>query len=149
MATPNTNFTAGNVLSAAQMNRFPRGVMNYYKGTADQTIGTTVTDVTGTTLTFTAEAGRLYRATFETFAYCTNASQNIIYMTDNSNVQLDQVYLDIAANQFQTVCFQYLFTATAGSKTMKVRAQASAGTIKFYATTDRSYSFVIEDLGLA
>jgi hypothetical protein len=152
MATnPNTDFTTGQVLTAAEQNRFPRGVMQYAKSTVDASITTTVADVTGMTATFTAVANRLYRATFECFFMVGSTSQNQFYITDGSNTQLDQMFFDTTANSFAPLCFQYIFTTTAGSKTMKVRAVTQVGTMTIYGTTgaNRSYSFVIEDLGPA
>jgi hypothetical protein len=152
MATsPNTDFTSGQILTATQQNNFPRGVMQYVKSTANATVTTTTIDVTAMTVSFTAVANRLYRATFEGFFSVGSPSQNQFFITDGSNNQLDQMYQDTAAGAFAPVCFQYIFTTTAGSKTIKVRATTSAGTMTLYGATadNRSYSFMVEDLGPA
>ena len=60
---PNTAFTAGQVLTAAQMNRLPRGVVAAQSADANFTYDTTE-KVTITATTFTAEADRLYRLTY-------------------------------------------------------------------------------------
>ena len=146
---PNVDFVAGAVLTASQQNRFPRGVMAYYIGGADQTIGTTITDVTGASLTFTAVANRLYRATFEALCYGFATGDNIVMFTDAANTQLDQIQPTIVANTYIPICFQYVFTTTAGSKNYKVRANGGSGNIKFYGGGSRTYSFVIEDIGPA
>jgi hypothetical protein len=62
MPNPNTDFTAGAVLTAAQQNRFPRGVMAVVKATANQALGAEA--VTITAPSFTAVASRLYRITY-------------------------------------------------------------------------------------
>ena len=149
--SPNTDFTSGQILTAAQQNNFPRGVMGYAKSTADSTtISTTSADVPGMTVTFTAVANRLYRATFECFYSVSLASQNQFFITDGSNNQLDQIYQD-SNLQFCPISLIYIFTTTAGSKTYKVRAMTSAGTMTIYGATsgNRSYSFTVEDLGPA
>lgn len=148
--SPNTDFTSGQILTAAQQNNFPRGVMNYAISTANVAV-TTVADVTGMSLTFTAVANRLYRATFECFMNCSSTSLSEFYLTDGSNVQKDFVFQTMPAGEFQTLCFQSLFTSTAGSITRKIRAAASAGTLTFYGNTadNRFFSFIIEDLGPA
>jgi hypothetical protein len=59
----NTNFTAGQILTAAQQNNFPRGQMVYAENTTSQfPIGTEA--VTITTSSFTAVANRRYRITY-------------------------------------------------------------------------------------
>ena len=148
---PNTDFSVGAVLTAAQQNRFPRGVMQYARSTANHTITTTPADITGMSVTFTAVASRVYRATFEGFYSISATSQQVVFkMTNASNVDEDMTFQDLAAG-FQTICFQYVFTATAGTKTLKVRANTSSGTATFFGNPSdlRTYSFVVEDLGPA
>jgi hypothetical protein len=147
--SPNTDFTSGQILTAAQQNNFPRGVMGYAVSTANATV-TTVADVTGMSVTFTAVANRLYRATFEGFVGTSaSASLSQFFFTDASNVVNDSWYQNIPANEFNTLCLQHIFTIGAGSRTLKVRAEASAGTMTFYGTSSRQFSFIIEDLGPA
>jgi hypothetical protein len=60
---PNTDFTAGAVLTADQENRFPRGVVAYAQTTTtDSTI--TAEEIQVTSTTFTAVANRYYRITY-------------------------------------------------------------------------------------
>jgi len=60
---PNTDFTAGAILTAAQQNRFPRGVMAYNASTTtDSTI--TAEEIQITSSSFTAVANRYYRITY-------------------------------------------------------------------------------------
>jgi len=60
---PNTDFSAGAVLLASQMNRFPRGVMAYTSSTTTPTAFAAET-VTITGSSFTAVANRYYRVTY-------------------------------------------------------------------------------------
>jgi hypothetical protein len=60
---PNTDFSSGAVLTAAQQNRFPRGVMALNSATAtDSSITAEEVQITGSS--FTAVAGRYYRITY-------------------------------------------------------------------------------------
>lgn len=60
---PNTDFSSGAVLTAAQQNRFPRGVMAYTTNTATNAAVTAeATQITGSS--FTAVANRYYRITY-------------------------------------------------------------------------------------
>lgn len=127
----------------------PWGVMGYVISTTSPTVTTTEADVQNMTVTFTAVANRLYRATFEGFVGSSSASQSQFFFTNASNVYYDSWYEDIPSGQFATLCLQHLFTTTAGSITMKVRALTSAGTMTFYGTSSRTFSFVIEDIGPA
>jgi len=60
---PNTDFTAGAILTAEQQNRFPRGIMAYNQVTVNKT-GVTVEEVRITGSSFTAVANRYYKVTY-------------------------------------------------------------------------------------
>lgn len=147
---PNTDFVAGAILTASQQNRFARGVMGYViNTTTNPTVTTTAADVTGMSVTWTAVANRLYRVTFEGMISNSVNSQNQYYFTNAANTQLDQTYQENLANEFQCLNFQYLFVGSAGSTTIKLRANSQVGTLTFYGTGNRSMSIVVEDLGQA
>jgi hypothetical protein len=61
---PNTNFTAGQILTADQQNRFPRGVMGYAQNTTDTGSQAAGFTQTAASVTFTAVANRYYRITY-------------------------------------------------------------------------------------
>ena len=62
---PNTQFSSGAVYTADEANRFPRGVMGaVYRNAGNLTVTTTLADLTGMSVTFTAEASRTYKATW-------------------------------------------------------------------------------------
>jgi len=73
---PNTNFTAGQVLTADQQNRFPRGVMALATSDTSFTIPTTEATATGMTVSFTAVANRNYKITYYE-PYMTAAAQEM------------------------------------------------------------------------
>ena len=63
--TPNTTFTAGAILTAAQQNNFPRGLMTaVVTDTNPYTLTTSIAIATGMTVTWTAVANRIYRITY-------------------------------------------------------------------------------------
>lgn len=59
---PNVDFVAGAILTAAQQNRFPRGVMQLKKETSNFTFSTGAVSITAAS--FTAVANRYYRLTY-------------------------------------------------------------------------------------
>jgi hypothetical protein len=61
---PNTTFVAGSVLTAAQQNRFPFGVVARATSNTDYTLTTSYVIATGMTVTFTAIADRYYKITY-------------------------------------------------------------------------------------
>ena len=62
---PNTDFSSGAVLTAAQQNRFPRGVMARATSQTTYVLTTSATaQATGMSLTFTAVANRYYKITY-------------------------------------------------------------------------------------
>lgn len=69
---PNTDFTVGQVLTAAQQNRFPRGIVAY--GENSTSIGATAAETLSvTSSSFTAVANRYYKITYNepTMIYAT------------------------------------------------------------------------------
>ena len=59
---PNTDFSSGAVLTAAQQNRFPRGIMNLASATTGSNVTTEAVQLTGSS--FTAVANRYYKITY-------------------------------------------------------------------------------------
>jgi hypothetical protein len=146
---PNTNFTSGTVYTADQANRYPRGIMGYYISTANSAISTTTTDVSGTSITFTAEANRLYKASFICDYSQTNSNAITgFYLADSANTLIQAIANTISVNSgFAQVSLVYLFTASAGSVTRKMRCDTSAGSGTIRGTSGAVYTFMIEDIG--
>lgn len=143
---PNTNFTAGAVLTADQQNRFPRGVMAYSRKVGTTGITTSIGDV-GVSVTFTAVADRYYKYTYYCYATdSTSASTQNTVLTDNSNNVLasNNTYVPGGA-QYNAVIFIEIRTETAGSVTRKMRAQTSAGAGSLFGPM----FLLVEDIGPA
>jgi len=149
--SPNTAFTSGQILTAQQANNWPRGVMGYYVSTANSAIGAATADITGTSITFTAEANRLYRALFTCDYSITNAAAVAgFYMTDSSNNIIQNIANTTSTNGgFAQITVQFLFAASAGPVTRKMRTDVSAGTGTIRGTSGQVYMFSIEDMGPA
>jgi hypothetical protein len=149
-ANPNVAFTTGAVLTAAQMNRVPVGVMGDASATATYTLTNAAADVTGMTVTFTARANRLYRASY----YCGSAF-NQTEGDSRSRVDIDLGGTVIQRAYCGALTYGYplsmmtVFTTTAGSKTVKVRALYDVGAAgaNLFADANTPMRLVVEDLG--
>ena len=148
----NTTFTSGAILTAAQMNALPFGLVAEPTSRTADILGFTTTpaDVTGCSITFTAVAGRKYKASFisiyNSAIVNTRASFTI---TDGSNAQQASfIWLCGVATIDTTATGSYTFTAT-GSTTRKLRLQSSSGTVNVVAGSVYPTQFWIEDIGTA
>lgn len=146
---PNTDFTAGNILTAAQQNRFPRGIMAYNTATAtDSTV--TAEEVQISSVTFTAVANRLYRLTYyePAFGGTTAAGMTMrIRLTNISGTvqQTGQVYNNSSYQQGGIVIGYTTYSA--GSVTLVATLQNSAGTGSAVRSST-SFAFLsVEDVG--
>jgi len=148
---PNTYCTAGQILTADQQNRFPRGVMGYVSRTAgDVTLNTsTVADITGMTTTFTAVANRAYKVTFQAlFKKETNNGYPDLYITDGANNIKTNVFQHIAVNQFASVVMVCVIpNFTAGSQTVKVRGFSSSVNTIMLGSGSQVATLIVEDMG--
>lgn len=147
----NTTFTSGNVLTAAQMNNLPFGVVGYVSRTAGNITVNTLADLTGMSVTFTAVANRIYKAT-----WLVNGDKNAsgrdstnIYFTTSANVVVADISLitmgstNVGLN-FSASC---VFTASAGSVTYKLRGKSFSGDLVVYGTANAPCVLIIEDIG--
>ena len=148
--TPNTTFVAGNVLTADQMNRLPWGVVGAASKTADQTGITAVADVSGLSVTFTANSTRIYRTTvYSLVQQVTAAASTWLRLTDGSGVQKSQWLQTSVANAYYGASISLYETNLSGSVTRKVRAEASAGSVSIIAAATYPAIIIVEDVGAA
>ena len=149
--TPNTTFTAGTILTAAQMNRLPWGIMGYAQATALQSGITTEVNVTGLTVTFTADSTRYYKTTIYTFSALQNTAAGYaeFKITDGSNVQKQSGVIYQGAGVQSPLCVSVVETGLSGSVTRKARALTNAGTLTLAAASASPMFIVIEDIGQA
>lgn len=143
---PNTDFSSGSVLTAAQQNRFPRGVVaENSRATTYATTGTYVDVLTCSS--FTAVANRLYQVTFT----CMNAavaavgSRAAVKLLEDANT----VTIGYQSTAALGVVLQMtgLFTAT-GSTVVKAQIKHDVGSSSdFYADASSPMRLWVEDLG--
>jgi hypothetical protein len=145
---PNTNFSAGAIYTAAQANRFPRGIMQL--SGSDTSENYTVEEVM-LTATFTAEAGRYYKISyFEPYMYVasgTSESAMRIRDTNISGTVLQLAYVGVGStqgNEGNVVCIK---TFLAGARTVvaTLAVGASTGTAARQATS--LALLLVEDIG--
>ena len=154
---PNTDFTAGQVLTAAQQNRFPRGIMAIGTSQTTYTLTTAETIATGMTATFTAVANRYYKVTyFEPQAQTSNAAANTtisLRLTNASGTVLNQSIFtnESAANDTSTLICVKTQTFTAGSITVVgcAKTSSTAGAPVLLRDSVREAQIIVEDLGPA
>jgi hypothetical protein len=131
--TPNTTFSSGAILTAAQMNRFGRGIMATpaTSTTTDSTI--TTTEEVMLTYTFTAVSGRMYQITYvEPSVLGTVATTLSARLREDSltGATINQIRLPISTTLQNYVTMTFVFTAAAsGSKTVVATLLAGANTV--------------------
>jgi hypothetical protein len=122
MAT-NPLFTAGAVLTAAQMNNLPLGVVTRVSTSPAQT-ATSITDMTGVTVTWTpASTTRIYLIIAQLEVYNSQANTlATIELTDGANVvkQNQQLYI-VPSNSQTCTTITWVETGLSGSTTRKIR----------------------------
>jgi hypothetical protein len=109
-------------------------------------IGTSPTDITGLTVTFTALAGRRYRAlcTFRLNQVSSaSAPQGQLLV---AGTQVDYDGLTRAAGEQTKVVLWSSFTAS-GSTTVKAQAFTGAGTVTVLASATAPAQLIVEDIG--
>ena len=157
----NTTFVAGNILTAAQMNSLPWGIVTataggtsgdgYIRNTTNPVnIGASIGDVGGMTISWTAISTRIYKITLTLSDVNTVSGMTpfLIDITDGSNVSKYQARQSFAANQTSNMTMSYVETGLTGTILRKVRVQGTtnAGTFNTNAAAALSV-FVIEDIG--
>jgi hypothetical protein len=147
----NTTFTSGAILTAAQMNNLPWGIVGYATKATTQASITTETDVTGLSITWTATAGRVYKFTAHLNMTSAIGGDYTVYINDGSTNLLEAIGKLAASDRQSNNIEIYITGITAGSKTYKVRFTASNDTTIFGANTRASIAsqFFIEDVGAA
>jgi len=135
--TVNTTFSAGQILTAAQMNSFGRGLMAT-PATSSTTDSTITAEEVMLTYTFTAVNGRNYSIVyFEPSILGTSAGilTSRIRIDTVVGTVLNQSFATIPTANTSNIMTQLIYTATASASfTIVATLQASAGTV----TTTRS-----------
>ena len=153
---PNTDFVSGDVLTAAQQNRFPRGIVAQASSTTSNNSITSTEAVTITASTFTAVADRYYRITYiEPAAAPSTGVQNSILLKIRLTNAAGTVY---GQGQYQqetnnatniSVTVVALATFTAGSTVVVGTAVVNGGTGNLQRSSSAIARIIVEDIGPA
>lgn len=142
---PNTDFSSGAVLTAAQQNRFPRGVMSYTQNvTTNATVTTEATQITATV--FTAVANRYYKVTYFE-PDCFGGTGYFTFKIKNGATTLQTFYQVSGAGIDRHANGVYIGTFTAGSVTLTATAAQTAGTGTLSRGTTFFAFLLVEDIG--
>ena len=154
--SPNTTFTSGQILTAAQMNKLPWGIVAEASSTTSVTGISSTESVTLTASTFTAVAGRYYRITYiEPSAEPPSAANFVIYTKIRLTNATGTV---LGAGQFQnavsaaidaSICVVALATFSAGSVTVVGTGATNAGTGNYFRSATQPARIIVEDVGQA
>lgn len=152
---PNTDFSSGAILTAAQQNRFPRGVMARNEvTTSDLTITAEEIQITGSS--FTAVANRYYRITYYEPQIALPATAGVfsiarIRLTNLAGTQLQQGIVQnapaTAINYSQPTV--WVGTLTAGSTVIVGTLSCSSGTATATRSATIPAQLTVEDIGPA
>jgi len=151
MPSPNTTFVTATALSAQQLNNYPFGLVGYAENTSlAQTGITTVTDITGLSVTFTGVAGRRYRVEGYLLLQSTVSGDTVNLIIRNSaNTSLQQSIYHLESNASAYFCTSTLVMAATGATTIKLSMQRQAGTGTMTANGGGTFpaQLVITDIG--
>lgn len=142
--------TAGDVLTAANVNLLPRGLLVSTSTTTITNSGvSSVLGDVGPTATFTAVAGRNYRVTFHVSrASCTVASTCVVLAANAANALVENLgVLTMAAGSDYIMPLTFVKTFAAGSQTVKLRASSSVATAVVFQVANFPSFATVEDLG--
>lgn len=145
----NTTFTSGAILTAAQMNNLPWGIVSATSVTTAS--GSTSTEVTRiTAASFTAVANRYYRITyFEPALQFISGTVNLIELTIKIGgvaIQFGEVKISSASDNTGTVSITKTLTAGATVVTATMKP-VGGGNANAYSAATAIAQLVIEDMG--
>lgn len=146
---PNTTFVSGAILTAAQMNALPFGVVAFASvGASDTSITAEETQITCSA--FTAIANRYYKVTyFEPRMYGATSAAGMTMRIKNGATVLTRADVYCVTTTEQTGTASYVSTFTAGSKTLTATLQYQTGT-GIAARDANSIAYIlVEDIGPA
>jgi hypothetical protein len=153
---PNTTFTSGAILTAAQMNALPFGIVAQASSTTSVTGITSSEIVTLTASTFTAIANRYYRITYiEPSAEPPNSIGGVITakirLTNATGTTLGSGQFQIGAAGLTdtSICVVALATFSAGSVVVVGTGAVNAGTGNYYRGATQPARIIVEDVGPA
>ena len=149
--SPNTNFTAGQILTATQQNQFPRGIMAIGNQTSTQNGITTETQIVASS-SFTAVAGRYYRITFyapQLFKTTSSFLAFRIRKTNTAGTQYQANYVNVPASTLANGMVVVVTTLDAGSQVIIGSIASDSGSVASEPSATNPAQIIVEDIGLA
>jgi hypothetical protein len=149
---PNTDFSSGAVLTAAQQNQFPRGIVALTFDTATANFTAEAVDITSTA--FTAVANRYYKITYYTPQLQVNAANGYSLIklrkgTTTAGTQITQGYISNPTSGLPTAgTVSAITTLTAGSQQVCATITSTNTTSTNTSATNIGY-LLVEDIGPA
>lgn len=127
----------------------PWGVIGRVSSANSQaSVGTTYTDVTDLSITFTAVANRFYKiSAYISAAVNATATFALANIIEDATTTVIQTGTPIVASLGAGLYPMAVRTYTAGSHTVKVQIRANTGTILTGASATNLHQMVIEDIG--
>jgi hypothetical protein len=146
----NSPFTVGNVLTAAQQNALPFGIVSTQTlVTTFSTTSTSAVNITGLSITFTAVANRRYICfLMANINVSTNVTAQLFI--SKGGTDLSEGYVVAAVNTLTTPSIWNIETPGAGSVTYQARMKVDGGTGTCYGSAARNSvaaRMVVLDIG--
>jgi len=155
MATPNSTFSSGAVLTAEQVNSLPFGVVARQAITTAFTTSAphTTLQANGATLTINEVTGRLYRINYSGYPYPIGGQQSILMSLFRAGVEVKT--FNIFSGSMSTIyapnhgtSFLYLASASASiTWTVRMAAFTANTSVQDFGNATSIRQFWIEDLG--
>jgi hypothetical protein len=155
---PNTTFTSGAILTAAQMNRLPWGVLGTASTTtAFNTTGTHTTfqDVTGVSASIAYTAGRILRVQVIVNPYTPAALNDMTFQVLRGSTSIREWAINQACLSLSNVtafCLSHTFSGpgTGATETFKLQVKAGTNTaVQCFASASQPMTMTVEDIGEA
>lgn len=141
---------AGEVLTAANVNKLPGGWIGYNQVTANQlTIGLTATDLTGLSVAVTVGTSRRIRISASAAVQQRTSAALAELDIYEGATRLQRFPTSIPAELYDVLTPSVVLTPTAGSHTYKLTMLTSSGTVDMLAAADWPAFILVEDLGPA
>lgn len=143
--------SAGDVLTTTNFDRLPGGWIGYAETTSAQSGITTVTDLTGLTVTVTVNTSRRIRITGQADITRTVSTDLVIGRVKEGSTNLGIFYSAATIGTFNTGQAGCVIAPTAGSHTYKLTLERSSGTgtCGVQAAAGEPNWILVEDLGPA
>lgn len=151
--TPNTTFTAGQVLTSTAANNWPRGLMTAVVTNTTTSAAFSAETTQITSASFTAVAGRYYKITYFDPTLLGSVASTATLRLRLTNVtgtilQQSNATINVVGNSNAGHCVGVL-TLTAGATVIVATLQANAGTVTPTRSSTNFAFLSIEDIGTA